>query len=730
MRPTERFNALTESEHAREHARAAARIQELEVERDALEARLRRVESSIIWQAAQALKRCVGEDSRAARAASAALRAAAGLSRRSAAAASRRRSVAELPGFAEPVVSLILPVHSQPELTAALVRAIATTATVPYELIVVDDTATPAMKQVVTRIKGAMVTVNPRNLGYTASLNRGAALARGDFLVLLNDDTLPDPGWLEAMLECARSSDDVGVVVPMYIDTERRLKEAGSIVWNDGSTENFGRGDEYPERSRYRYRREVDYGSGACLLVRASLFREIGGLDERFSPAYYEDVDLCFAAREAGARVVYEPRAQIVHAEGATAGTDVSAGAKRFQVLNRPRFVEKWAHRLSEQHAPGTDPRRASARGAGPHVLIADEAVPAPDRDGGSTRMWQLVHAFHELGCAVTLIPAGGELREPYASLLEVHGMEVVRSPVEVERELASIGPGLALALLSRPHVASRFVYMLRDLAAPARVAYDVVDLHYLRETRRSVVEQRPAGGRIDALRELELAMVRCTDVTVVVSDEERERLLEMVPSADVEVIPTMQDPVEGVAPLEQRDGIVFVGSFRHSPNVDAAVFLVEHVMPHVWRSRPDAGVTIAGQDPPEELRALAGSRVDVVGWVADIGAVLARTRVAVAPMRYGAGLQLKTVEAMAHGVPVVTTTLGAEGLGAHDGEQLLIADAPEEIAARLSTLFDDDGLWRRLSDAGRAHVHECFGRDAVVPRLEALLAAQQSRKA
>ena len=732
MRQTERRDALTEAEHAREHARASARIQQLEAERDALEARLKRVESSIIWQAAQALKRRVGEDSRAARAAGATLRGAAKLSRRRAALVQAAVPVVELPSFSEPALSLILPVHSQPELTVACVRAIARTAPVPYELIIVDDTATPAVKQVVRRIAGATVAVNERNLGYTASLNRGAALARGEFLVFLNDDTEPEPGWLEAMLDCARSAADVGVVVPMYLDPDGRLKEAGSIVWRDGEAENFGRGDTCPDRSRYRYRRDVDYGSGACLLVRADLLRAIGGLDERFSPAYYEDVDLCFAAREAGARVVYEPRARVRHVEGATAGTDVSAGNKRFQVVNRDPFMAKWRHRLELQPRRGGDSRFASVHAGGPHVLIADEAVPTPDRDGGSRRMWRLIHAFRELGCAVTFLPADGRTDEPYAGRLEAAGVEVLRRPADVDAELAALGPGLVLAVLSRPQVAARCVYRLREVAPGARIVYDTVDLHHRRELRRSYVEHFPASPRVDALRELELAMVRCCDLTLAASEEERDEIQRLVPDAAVEVIATIEDLVEPPAPIGDRHGVVFVGGFRHAPNVDAACFLARSVMPEVWRERPDARLTIVGQEPPAEVQALSGPRVSVTGWVDDLAPVLAGARVAVAPIRFGAGVQIKAIEAMAHGVPVVSTTLAASGLGALDGVHLLVGDEPGDHALRIRALLDDDALWQRLSRGGRALVAERYAPHVVEPRLRRLLvqdaAAQPSR--
>lgn len=700
------------------------------------ERELARVEESIIWQGVQGLRRQIygrlGDDSRTARAVSAALRGTAALAARKRSReqlrTGRQRPIAEVPYSRRPEVSLILPVHSQPRLTAACVRAIVATATVPYELVIVDDQANVSVKDVVARIAGVTVVENGGNAGYTRSLNHGSSLARGELLVLLNDDTVPQPGWLEAMVDCARSSDDIGVVVPMFLDTDGGLKEAGSIVWRDGSAENFGRGDPVLDRSRYRYRRDVDYGSGACLMVRADLFRAVGGLDEQFSPAYYEDVDLCFAAREAGARVVYEPRARVIHLEGATAGTDLAAGNKRFQVINHGPFVAKWRHRLDDQPHRGGDPRLASRRAPGPHVLVADVTVPTPDRDGGSLRMWRLLEQIGGLGCTITFLPANGVAEEPYATRLEAAGVEVLRRSEEVEPELAAIAPALVLAVLSRPHVAARYVYALRELAPAARIVYDTVDLHHLRELRRSFVEDSPASARVDALRELELAMARCSDATIVVSDEERDELVRLVPGAEVAVIPTIAD-VQPVASLAGRAGIVFVGSFGHAPNVDAALFLLRSVMPHVWRERPDARLTIVGQHPPAGVKALAGPRVDVRGWVEDIAPLLAVARVAVAPIRYGAGVQLKAIEAMAHGVPVVSTALAAGGLDALDAVHLLVADDPHEIAARICALLEDDELWHRLSSAGQALVGERYAADVIGPRIRALLPVEVERQ-
>jgi glycosyltransferase involved in cell wall biosynthesis len=169
----------------------------------------------------------------------------------------------------------------------------------------------------------------------------------------------------------------------------------------------------------------------------------------------------------------------------------------------------------------------------------------------------------------------------------------------------------------------------------------------------------------------------------------------------------------------------LFVGGFRHAPNVDAAAFLAREVMPHVWRQRGDARLTLVGEHPPSDVRALAGPRVEVTGWVEDLEPVLAGARVAVAPLRFAAGVQIKAIEAMANGVPVVTTSLAAAGVMAADGVHLLVADEPEAIAARICALLDDDALWRRLSDAGRALISERYAPEVVTPRIRALLPVQ-----
>ncbi len=250
------------------------------------------------------------------------------------------------------------------------------------------------------------------------------------------------------MLDCAESRPDIGVVAPKFLYGDWSLNEAGGVVWRDGTAGNYGRGGD-PADWHFEFRREVDYGSAAALLVRADLWHELGGFDERYAPIYYEDTDLCFEARERGLKVMYEPRANVVHLEGSTSGTDVTKGLKRYQEINRAKFVEKWGHRLAREHVASgpANLRRAANRHRGPHVLIVDHRVPMWDRDSGSLRMLSMIRSLIDLGCRVTFFPDDLGFPLPYGLALQRMGVEVWYRDVDIPGELEAIGPGLALVI-------------------------------------------------------------------------------------------------------------------------------------------------------------------------------------------------------------------------------------------------------------------------------------------
>ncbi len=709
-------------------------IAQLKREREADAVELRRVRESVVWNTLQRLRGKLygllgGQDTRRARALQRSLRAAG----RAAGTGGAERDVAAGPDFGEirfptceqPLASLVVTAYHGAEVTAACLRSIAERTDGPaYEVIVVDDAADAENARLWEAVEGARILVNDPGIGYLRSVNRGAAEARGRYLVLMNNDVEVQPGWLRALVRRVESAPDVGAVAAKLIYPDGSLQEAGAIVFDDGSAANFGNTGD-PDFHEFNYVREVDYGSAACLLVRADAWAELGGYDERYLPMYYEDADLCFGLRSKGYRVLYEPTAHVVHHEGATAGTDTDSGAKRHQELNRPKFAEKWKAELERDQQPFslTGMRRASNRGGGPHVLVIDHRVPMPDHDAGSLRMLRLVETLQELGCRVTFAPDDNACPQPYTRQLQARGVDVIYGATWMGRELAAIGDELQLAIVSRPYVAAQHTHVLREYAPQTIIAYDTVDLHYVREQRRAAVGVPHALAKAATIRELELGLVRGSDVTIVVSDEEREQLEREAPGSKVIVIPVVNEIVERVPPLGDRRGVLFVGGFEHPPNVDAALALVNDVMPPVWERLGDVPVVIAGSKPTPEIEALAGPNVEVTGWVEDLQPLIDGARAMAAPLRYGAGMKGKVTQSLGCGLPVVTTPTGAEGLGAEDGRDLLIAADAAGLAERIVRLHEDDALWQRLSTAGQDVVRRVASVELMRERLAELLA-------
>ncbi|HEX8422350.1 MAG TPA: glycosyltransferase family 2 protein, partial [Pyrinomonadaceae bacterium] len=259
-----------------------------------------------------------------------------------------------------PSTSIIIPVHNKVDYTEQCLKQLLDTLPGSFrgEIIVVDDASTddtPAtLKRWAQADERIRVLHNEQNKGFIGSCNAGAEAAQCEMLVFLNNDTLPQPGWLPPLLRVLRERPDAGAVGGKLIYPDGTLQEAGGIIFADGSGCNFGRNDKSSNAPLYNFLREVDYCSGALLATPRALFLSFGGFDTRFAPAYYEDTDYCFSLRESGRKVYYQPESVIVHFEGVSSGTDVKSGVKSFQVVNRVKFIEKWQHVLKRHPAaPG-----------------------------------------------------------------------------------------------------------------------------------------------------------------------------------------------------------------------------------------------------------------------------------------------------------------------------------------------------------------------------------------
>ncbi|HSR64147.1 MAG TPA: glycosyltransferase family 2 protein, partial [Xanthomonadaceae bacterium] len=439
-----------------------------------------------------------------------------------------------------PVASIVIPVFNQFAHTLACLRALAAhLPAAPFEVIAVDDGSSDATVDALPQVAGLRYHRRARNGGFIAACNDGARLARGDILVFLNNDTVPQPGWLDALLATFEAHPDAGVVGAQLLYPDGRLQEAGGVVFGDGGAWNYGRFGS-PQDPRYGYLREADYASGAAIAVPRALFERLGGFAERYAPAYYEDTDLAFAARAAGRRVLYQPAARVVHDEGATSGTDTGSGPKAYQVRNRERFAARWRDALGAQLPPGTVPTPALLHRRQRQVLVIDALTPQPDRDSGSLRLVNLLRLLREHGAHVAFLPADRAHDGRYTEALQQLGVEAWYAPFarSAPAWLAEHGARFERVLVARHYVAGEFLPLLRRHAPRARLLFDSIDLHYLRERRAAELAGDAALLRAAMrTRERELAVVAQADTTLVVSEAERELLARDAPGARVEVL-------------------------------------------------------------------------------------------------------------------------------------------------------------------------------------------------
>ncbi len=622
------------------------------------------------------------------------------------------------PRHENPLVSVVIPVYNNLRLTAACLNALLRElASIPVEVIVVDDGSTDGTADYLESCSGIRVITHVKNHGVVQSLNDGAAAARGRFLHFLNNDTIVTPGWKKALLRAFESRDRVGAVGSQLRAPDGSISEAGALVWKDGDAANFGRGRR-PDDAGVAFPREVDYCSAASLMVRTDLFREVGGFSQEFAPAFYEDVDLCFRLRAAGHRVLYEPSSVVVHFEGSTAGSDTSSGVKRFQRLHREVFASKWSAELAKHFPPDSDLiERAARRLSGKRTaLVIDSFIPFDDQSAGGRRLLAIMRLMRDLDWHVIFVADDGGEYEPYTKRTRACGIEVIPHRGDAAGVIRDIPVNIDLAWVSRPDLLQKYMPGLRRHTT-AKIVYDTVDLHFMRLQREALVTGGDNGW--EAMRGLEYDLARKADCTIVTSEVEQALLAESGIASHV--IPIVEQPVQTHTAYSAREGVLFLANYTHEPNVDAAAWLISEIMPRVWERIPHMRVTLAGAEPTPAVQKLASERVRVPGFLPDVRPLFESARLLVAPLRFGAGMKGKIVEALAHGLPVVTTATGAEGIGLRDGANAMIADDAAEIAERILRGYSDEALWSQLSSQGRDAALR-FTPAAIRPRLERAL--------
>jgi O-antigen biosynthesis protein len=612
-------------------------------------------------------------------------------------------SVLRFPKCDHPKVSIILVLHNRAELTLQCLYSIVQSDASSYEVIIIDNASTDETWRLLKRVEGVRLISNEQNLHYLLACNQASEQAKGNYLLLLNNDAQLQRHSISSALRTLESSDDIGAVGGAIILPNGTLQEAGSIIFSDGSCAGYGRGST-PLDPAFMFKRDVDYCSAVFLLTKRDMFGANGGFDEAFIPAYYEDSDYCVRLWTRGKRVVYDPEVTVFHHEFASSAS--SEAAIDLQTRHRKVFVAQHRDWLDRQLAPSPTnillARTRLQKGA-KRILILDDRVAHISLGSGFPRSNRMIRELVKLGHAITCYPLT-YCREDWPTVYEDLPREVEvmidHGLPQLEQFLSDRAGYYDIVFVSRPHNMAHLRTLIQQkphLFSGANIIYDAEALFSI----RVIAEARLKGKTISSqdqqrLIDEEVKLAESCDRVVSVSQREGAEFSRN----GFKHVHTLGHAFE-IAPtanrFTERKGILFVGAIHQveSPNADSAIWFARKIFPRVQRLL-DAEIELifVGVMPPEIEAQLEKKSIRVLGKVKELIPLYNQCRILVAPTRFAAGLPYKVHEAAAYGLPTVATTLIGSQLGWEDGKELLLADEESDFAEACAKLHRDQALW------------------------------------
>jgi len=622
--------------------------------------------------------------------------------------------ILKIPLFAKPLVSIIIPVHNKFRYTYNCISSILNTGTiVPYEIIIGDDMSTDNTRIIEKYIKNIIVHSNKIKYNFLMNCNEMAKFSRGKYILFLNNDTKVHKEWLIFLIKLIESDEKIGMVGSKLIYPNGKLQEAGGIVWNNGECSNFGRGNKF-DMPEYNYVKEVDYISGASILIRKSIWEKIGGFDKRYSPAYYEDTDFAFELRKFGYKVMYQPKSVVEHYEGITNGNNLSSGIKKYQIINKNKFVEKWKNELKNQKEEGNT-FLSRDRGYN-RIFVIDDIVPNYNKNAGNRCTFMYLNLFKQIGLQVTFLPNDFQKVEPFTTILQQKGIEVLYGDwykKNIEDWLKINLKYFKFIYLQRPEIGIKYIDLIRQHSSK-KIFYFAHDLHYIRLLREyNITHDEEILKQSKIFEKIEMEIFSKVDIIHVVGNYEYKILKEKFAQKIIRNIPIYfyeNQLVNVEKDFSKRKDLIFVGEFYHLPNKDAVLWFSKYIYPKIVARFQDIIWHIVGSHIPDEIMKLESKNIKIHGFLSDeeLYSLYQKCRIAIVPLRFGSGVKGKIVEAAYNQIPIVTTSIGGEGLDNSLGAFIIENDA-EKMSESIIKLYIDFFKLKKMSDSGKLFIETYF---------------------
>ncbi|NEP85840.1 MAG: glycosyltransferase [Okeania sp. SIO2C2] len=624
-----------------------------------------------------------------------------------------------------PEISIIIILYNRAEVTLSCLYSLLRNPFQSFELILVDNNSTDTTRQLLQQINGAKIILNHQNLHYLLGCNQGSKIAQGNYLLFLNNDAQILGNSIPSALDTIKSSNDIGAVGGKLILPDGTLQEAGSIIWQDGTCLGYGRGNS-PNLPEYQFKRTVDYCSAAFFLTRRDLFVQLGGFDEDYQPAYFEETDYSVRLQKLGKKIIYDPNVNILHYEFASSSnTGSSKQAIALMEKNQKIFQQKHKDWFSSQYSTELKNlifARTQAREKPKRILFIDDRIPHPWLGSGYTRSHSILCSLVKLGYFVTLYPGDLSHLEDWSTIYcnIPQTVEVMRGYglIMLEDFLKERKGYYDLVLISRPHNIKHLNSILakENILKSAKIIYDAEAIFSIRDYEYKRLNQITFTEieRQTAIKE-EIKLAKNSHHIITVSSQEQQQFIAQgytnvsLLGHSLSINPTPKT-------FAERKNLLFVGSIyeKESPNADSILWLTSEIFPMI---QEQLGLTveliIIGNNTVEEIEQkvnnLNNQSIKILGKVDDLTPFYNQARLFVAPTRYAAGIPHKVHEAAAYGLPIVTTSLIAQQLGWKNETELLVGDNNVDFAQQCIKLYQDSALWNKLRKNAMARVEtEC----------------------
>lgn len=541
----------------------------------------------------------------------------------------------------------------------------------------------------------------------------GAVLPLSHYLWFCQVQAMFQLDSLQRVSEVFEACPHAALLVPLQIRPQGTISAAYALIDSYAHLHHFPIGAP-ADHPHHGYRRVIEASSSHLLVLKTSCLDKIDpNALTLYQTTSYRLTDLIWQLKEQQLETIYDSTFFYYN----DFPPDQAASEE-----DRELFLKRWqsalmsqTNLLISQHAL-LNPKRL------PSILVIDATLPAYDEDSGSLRLLTLMKMMIHLGYHVTFFPDNLDSQFKYRHVLEALGIEVFHSPYNIAEALSY--RSFDFAMVCRVEMGHRYIPFLRLVTPRTKIFYDTVDIHYIRELRQAEIENNPQLAiKAQETKRKELANCLLSDRTLTVTLQDALHLQEELPHLDFMVLPNVH-VLQALSPtsFEQREGLLFIGNYNHQPNEDAVYYFIEQVLPKIHRRLPEITFSIVGSNMKEKMKNLASEQIQIVGWVDEVEPEFAKRRVFVSYLRYGAGMKGKIGQALSLGLPVVTTSIGAEGMGLTEGETALIADDPEKFAEAVCRLYTDKALWEKLASQGREYIEHQFGEEAVKQSLGELL--------